>query len=1380
MKKFTILGLLVVAIQLISITKSIGQTCPTLVWSDEFNGTTLSATNWNTYVGNGCAESLCSFGNNELQSYQAANLTISGGTLKILAKQENINDRNYSSGKITSKDLAKFTYGRYEARIKLPKGDGLWPAFWMLSNNEPYGTWPQSGEIDIMEYVATNNDETLGYIHYGALYPNNKNQGKKYKVSNTNLSDDFHVFAIEWEPNIIRWYIDGVLFSTKTNTDVSPSPWPFDQDMYMILNVAVGGNLGGAVVNSMLPATMEVDYVRVYGGNKPYLVGDNVVANAAQGKIYTLSQTASGATINWSVPAGSTIVSGQGTSNITVNFGTSNGNLVATYNDNCNTNYALTMPIKIQNAATKCATFENFDEVGTVTKNTLTTGVLTEVTNPGSNSVNNSALVGKYDRKGSEQYDVLFYDVTSVTNGNDYKTGTKKFSMDVYTSAPIGSEIYLQLETAASAPDNYPTGRHSRYIATVAQNGVWHRLEFSLLDAPDAGASPTAITKMVILFKPNTFTSDTYYFDNLDSYCSAVVPPALVKCSSFENFDEAGTVTKNTLTTGVLTEVANPGSNSVNSSALVGKYDRKGSEQYDVLFYDVTSVANGNDYKNGTKKFYMDVYTSAPIGTEIYLQLETAASASTNYPTGRHSRYIATVAQNAVWHRLEFSLLDAPDAGASPTAITKMVILFKPNTFTSDTYYFDNLDSYCSGVVPPTMAKCSSFENFDDIATISEVFKTGVLTEITNPLPADPINSTTKVGKYDRAGGSQYDVLIYNVSTIANGDDYKNGVKKFYMDVYTQAPIGTEILLQLETSAASDDYPAGRHSRYKAVITDNSKWKRLEFVYLDQPDPAATATDIKKMIVLFKPNTYTADTYYFDNLDSYCTPEPPTLVKCGALENFDEAGAITFNATTTGVLTEEANPMPINPLNTTALVGKYVRAASAAYDVLFYDVTTITNADEYIDGTKKFFMDVKTAAPIGTEIIIQLESAAATGANYPTGRHSRYHAFTTSNTDWQRLEFDYIDSPGGTVDPATITKMVILFMPGQNTGDTYYFDNLDTYCLSPVSSNVVSGTILEDSNGGTIDGTPLSVGGTYISIFKSSNTSSTPDATVPVASGTGAYTFPALPTGKYKLVYTTNPAGSTTPSFPNIGGFSMKAGAEGEAGTMGDGNPDGITFIEISVGSTIYSGAKVAAPAGVSFALAQNAPLPVRLISFNGKNVEEGNQLSWKVSAEQNFSHYEIERSAAAKTFKTIGKVMGNSNVNELLSYSYIDKNEELNKVGLAANGAYYRLKMVDLDGKTEFSKIIFVENKTEKSTVGNFYPNPSFGNEVHININSSTQSKWTITGYDLAGRVLSSENRLLEKGDNKVSINIKQVFLNMVIYRFENAEEIQYRKLIK
>ncbi len=1141
----------------------------------------------------------------------------------------------------------------------------------------------------------------------------------------------------------------------------------------MILNVAVGGNLGGAVNNSMLPATMEVDYVRVYGGNKPYLTGDNVVANNALGKVYSLSQVENGATINWTVPPGASIVNGQGTSSLTVDFGSTNGIVSADYSDNCNTNYILTMPIKVEGASTKCATFENFDEAGTITKNALTTGTLTEVANPlPADPINSSAIVGKYDRNGGEQYDVLFYDVNTIANANEYKDGTKKFYMDVYTSAAIGTEIYLQLETAASGPANYPTGRHSRYIATVQENGKWHRLIFSLLDTPDGGASPLGISKMVLLFKPNSNTADTYYFDNLDSYCSAVVPPTLVKCSSFENFDEVGTITKNALTTGTLTEVANPlPADPINNSAIVGKYDRNGGEQYDVLFYDVTTITNANDYKDGTKKFYMDVYTSATIGTEIYLQLETSASAPNNYPTGRHSRYIATVQENGKWQRLIFSLLDTPDAGASPSAITKMVILFKPNSNTADTYYFDNLDSYCSGITPPVLAKCSSFENFDEAATIAfNPLTSGILTEVANPLPADPINNSALVGKYDRNGGSQYDVLFYDVTTIADATDYKDGVRKFYMDVKTTATVGTEIILQLETSASTPiNYPAGRHSRYSAVTTSNSIWQRLEFTFVDQPDAGSVPTDIKTMVLLFKPNSNTADTYYFDNLDSYCSevPPPPSITKCSSFENFDEAATVIKNALTTGVLTEVANPLPADPINNSALVGKYDRDGSAAYDVLFYDVTTISNATEYKDGVKKFYMDVFTAAPIGTEIILQLETSAAAPGNYPVGRHSRFNAFTTSTSNWQRLEFTFVDQPDGGSVPTDIKMMVLLFKPGTNTADTYYFDNLDSYCIPTAQ---ISGIVYESCAGGTIGGTPLSVGGTYISLFKSTNNTAVPDAVIPVAQGTGAYSFPLMPDGTYTLVIGTSAAGSNVASYPNVGNFSMTSCAEGQAGTAGDGTPNGKTQVIIQGNNVSYSNAKIAATGSIAFGLAPLSPLPVRLISFDGKATEKGNELTWKTSEEKNFSHFEIQRSSNAKVFEKIGQVKGNLSEN----YEYHDSTP------LIGAGGLYRLKMIDLDGSFEFSKIIYIENKSEKSTVGNFYPNPAIGNEVNIIVNSTARSNWNITAFDLTGNIISTENRLLEKGENKLKLgNIPNQF-KMAIYRFESSDGIQYRKLIK
>lgn len=497
------------------IQQTFGQ-CPTIVWQDEFDGTTLDQNKWNYQIGDGCDQNLCGWGNNELQSYQESNVVVSNGSLKITAKSERIKGTQYTSGRINSKAKGDFTYGRFEASIKLPAGDGLWPAFWMLPTDELYGSWPQSGEIDIMEYVASTPNEILGYIHYGDLYPNNQSQGNTIALKNEVFYNAFHEFAIEWEPGEIRWFMDGILYSRKTTEDISPYNWPFDKDFHFLLNVAVGGNLGGDVVDSMLPATMEVDYVRVYDGFKPYLDGKSIVSNQESGVQYSLGNLASTVNVTWSVPAGASIVSGQGSSTILVDFGVESGLVSAFYDDGC-TSQSLNLNVEVEPPYIKSFSFENFDDPSTITF-VSSSGTLTEVSNPAANIVNSSAVCGEYVRDGQSQYDLIRYSVSDIADASLYAMKDKKFFIDVYSSAPVGTDIILQLETADATASNYPVGRHSRYIASIKENNAWHRLEFNLLDEPDPSALDSAVVTMYLLFNSNTFTSNTYYYDNLDSY----------------------------------------------------------------------------------------------------------------------------------------------------------------------------------------------------------------------------------------------------------------------------------------------------------------------------------------------------------------------------------------------------------------------------------------------------------------------------------------------------------------------------------------------------------------------------------------------------------------------------------------------------------------------------------------------------------------------------------------------------------------------------------------------------------------------------------------------------------------------------------------------
>lgn len=243
-----------------------------LVWADEFNGAALNTADWSYDVGTGCP-SLCGWGNSELQYYRSQNVAVTGGNLVITAKAESFGGSSYTSGKIKTKGKRSFLYGRIEMRAKLPTGGGIWPAFWMLPEADVYGGWASSGEIDIME-AANATTSVGGTIHYGGTYPANTFSGGSYSLGGASFASAFHIYAIEWEPDAIRWYVDGVLYFTRTSAQwysngapANPRA-PFDQAFYILLNTAVGGNYTGCTspgcVTAAFPQQYLVDYVRVY------------------------------------------------------------------------------------------------------------------------------------------------------------------------------------------------------------------------------------------------------------------------------------------------------------------------------------------------------------------------------------------------------------------------------------------------------------------------------------------------------------------------------------------------------------------------------------------------------------------------------------------------------------------------------------------------------------------------------------------------------------------------------------------------------------------------------------------------------------------------------------------------------------------------------------------------------------------------------------------------------------------------------------------------------------------------------------------------------------------------------------------------------------
>src|SRR5262245_59638731 len=265
----------------------------TLVWSDEFNGTSVDRNNWSFEVGGG------GWGNHELEYYtNGNNASVANGALVIEAREENVGGMSYTSSRMVTRGKREFTYGRVEARIALPSGQGLWPAFWMLGANIGTVGWPACGETDIMEHI--NSDTvTYGTIHWDA--GGHASYGGSASVSNVGA---YHVYAIEWTPASIKWFVDGVQFVEANILNNVNSTEEFHRPFFVLLNLAVGGDWPGPPNGStVFPARLFVDYVRAYQQAAP-------AAAIAPTKWYNVINRRSGLCVDdaaWGVSNGSIV-----------------------------------------------------------------------------------------------------------------------------------------------------------------------------------------------------------------------------------------------------------------------------------------------------------------------------------------------------------------------------------------------------------------------------------------------------------------------------------------------------------------------------------------------------------------------------------------------------------------------------------------------------------------------------------------------------------------------------------------------------------------------------------------------------------------------------------------------------------------------------------------------------------------------------------------------------------------------------------------------------------------------------------------------------------------------------------------------------------------
>ena len=385
----------------------------------------------------------------------------------------------------------------------------MWPAFWMVP--APEVTWPTGGEIDIMEFIGREPFYSHGYMHYGAAFGDKSEKGGPIRLPEP-LYENFHVFSIIKTANKISWHLDGHEFQSYTVDEIEPKyTWPFEQTYYVLLNLAVGGNWPGSPGNStVFPSTMEVDYVRVYdleGGTEiPSIEGVRLVLENQTNVEYCVSNNANGNSITWDVPSGASFADSDNPGCIVVTFGASSGYVKADFATTCTLEgrSSLAVPVEVQPHYGV-----EFSILDPTTTPSFSTGVTSPVTLDGS-------LALKYTRS-LDIYDRFQIDVDIPTSDlQSYLLGDRKIFLDIKTttSAPC-TQIVIQLEDKTLAlPDNFPSGRHSKYQCLIEPTREWQRVACDFTGQPDP--SVTFVNSVVVLLDPSLTREDVYYFGHID------------------------------------------------------------------------------------------------------------------------------------------------------------------------------------------------------------------------------------------------------------------------------------------------------------------------------------------------------------------------------------------------------------------------------------------------------------------------------------------------------------------------------------------------------------------------------------------------------------------------------------------------------------------------------------------------------------------------------------------------------------------------------------------------------------------------------------------------------------------------------------------------
>jgi len=557
--------------------------CANLLWNDEFNNEQLNELNWEIMEGDGCNYGICNgWGNGELEIYKKDNIFIENNQLIIEARKEKIekDDNNviYTSGRMRSLHKFDMDYGVIEARIRIPEGQGLWPAFWMLPSNDNM-VWPHDGEIDIMENVGKEKGTYHGTIHYSGKNGNHLYSGTSiHPYVNTyddnDNDDNFYIFSIEKQKGKIYWMKDGYVYFERSINDINNNNnelWPFENNKFhIIINLAIGGNWpGNPDDTTIFPQRIVIDYIRYY--NKlPFgkIIGPAIVSSSSSSSnndnsmnnndvVYTVKDINHHNNVKWKeLPSANvqSIEKYNDKNEIKLNFDNSSsysGYLSVEITNNCIIQHHDHEEEQIQ----KQQTFR----IGiTVVKYIYSfiaikdhhsdkslmidsSGTFDIIDNPDTtSSINASPSCLFYTRDSKSLFDTIVIKPVYIYDPMFYINSTLYLSIDLlhYHDDDNDSmlldysyDIILQLEdsTIRSLPDSeYPKGVHSRYVLHVSSSSsatnakdtkpTWKRYYFNYFDQLDTESNITSIDTITLLFEPNTYSDNKFYFANLDTY----------------------------------------------------------------------------------------------------------------------------------------------------------------------------------------------------------------------------------------------------------------------------------------------------------------------------------------------------------------------------------------------------------------------------------------------------------------------------------------------------------------------------------------------------------------------------------------------------------------------------------------------------------------------------------------------------------------------------------------------------------------------------------------------------------------------------------------------------------------------------------------------